>query len=106
MPEPQTQATTPPGADAIPRDAAMLAATLLEHSMAETQSVTNRLLEQYRLSEMLARTELIMVREALQRVLLQPYAPSSTAIEDAMYPDHNVVAARANADLDKELGRG
>ena len=97
MPEVEEAASGP-----ITQEAAMLAAQLLERSMAETQSVTNQLLDRYRHGEALARTELVMVREALAEIMYQPYAPSSNAIEEAMYPNAPAVEERARRTLDRE----
>lgn len=84
--------------DAIPAEAANLMAQLLEQSMAETQRVTNALMDSYKATAQTEMARVAAIRDAVQGLFAGPFAPSESAVMKALWPSEDDVDAHRDPD--------
>lgn len=87
-------------ADVIPVEAVELMGRLLEHSLGETQHITNQLMEAYQDERDEARATIQAIRSNVNNLLDGPYHPSTQAILRALWPSNQEIA-----DWREELAR-
>lgn len=78
-----------------------LLAMLVGQSHRDLAYTTNALLEGYKHDATRARAELMAIRAKMAQVLASPYAPSAWVIQEAIWPDDELIDSFA-ADIERE----